>query len=404
MKKLIINARYFFAPILIVVAMFGVLIGDIFSWIGVALLVAGIFIDSAMRFQSRGAGVDQNGDTMGIPALQNGVMYFMLLVFALLQIVLAWRIFQYVSGVPVAPGALAGFGPSAMMFGLIPYYEGISGLHLIGATCSIGIFAGIGIIYGHELSHTKGFGFIISRLMMGLSGSSHFCYAHVYNHHLELASEDDPATAPRGRSIYAHLPLSYFGQSKFLFDMEKNRLEKLGVPFLSWQNRWIRGFMMSLPSIFLFFLAGGWIGIGCLAIVWFISNFELEALNYLEHYGLIRERGQPIAYHHSWDNSTAFTSWFFIEIGRQADHHDRGETHFWELDQVDAPNTGWGYFSLFALALVPPLWHRYMRKKLAVWDENYANEGERALANRINDQENYHGNAKPGDTLSVMAS
>ena len=30
-----------------------------------------------------------------------------------------------------------------------------------------------------------------------------------------------------------------------------------------------------------------------------------------------------------------FTSWFFIEIGRQgSDHHDRGETHFWELDEV----------------------------------------------------------------------
>ena len=59
-------------------------------------------------------------------------------------------------------------------------------------------------------------------------------------------------------------------------------------------------------------------------MIWMISNFELEALNYLEHYGLIREKGQPIDYRHSWDNSTAFTSWFFIEIGRQADHHDRG--------------------------------------------------------------------------------
>ena len=42
------------------------------------------------------------------------------------------------------------------------------------------------------------------------------------------------ATAPRGRSIYAHLPKSYFGQSKFLFTMEKQRLRRLGVPFLSW--------------------------------------------------------------------------------------------------------------------------------------------------------------------------
>ena len=69
---------------------------------------------------------------------------------------------------------------------IITMYEGITGLNLIGATLSSGIFIGIGIIYGHELSHTKGFGFTISRLMMALSGSAHFCYAHVYNHHLEL--------------------------------------------------------------------------------------------------------------------------------------------------------------------------------------------------------------------------
>lgn len=396
MKKLMINARYFFAPLLILVAMFGVLLGGIFSWVGVALLVAGIFIDTAMKFQSRGAGFDNDGNTNGIPGLQNGVMYFMLPVFVLLQVVLAWRIFQYVTGVPVEV--------TAMVWGVLPYTNGITGLDLIGATCSIGIFAGIGIIYGHELSHTKGFGFIISRLMMGLSGSSHFCYAHVYNHHLELASEDDPATAPRGRTMYGHLPLSYFGQSKFLLEMEEQRLKKLGVPFLSWQNRWIRGFVMSLPSIALFFYAGGWVGIGCLAIVWFISNFELEALNYLEHYGLIREKGEPIEYRHSWDNATAFTSWFFIEIGRQADHHDRGETHFWELDEVGAPNTGWGYFTLFALALVPPLWHMYMRKRLAAWDERFATEGEKEIAQRLNEKVGYAGKANPNDTLTASAA
>ena len=44
-----------------------------------------------------------------------------------------------------------------------------------------------------------------------------------------------------------------------------------------------------------------------------------------------------------------FTSWFFIEIGRQGDqYHDRGiETHFWELDEVGLPNCGNGYFTLF---------------------------------------------------------
>jgi alkane 1-monooxygenase len=121
-----------------------------------------------------------------------------------------------------------------------------------------------------------------------------------------------------------------------------------------------------------------------MALIWLISNFELEALNYLEHYGLIRENGAPIDYRHSWDNSTMFTSWFFIEIGRQADHHDRGETHFWELDEVGAPNCGNGYFTLFALALFPPLFHKYMEKQLAKWDAEEASEGELKIAKEMN--------------------
>ena len=379
MKKFMINARYMLAPITILLAMLGVFIGGPWVWTGVVLLGAGILLDVIVSQRSMGAGFDENGDTYGMPRFQNGVMYFMLVMFVLLQVNLAYRIYEYAAGVP--------FG-TAEMFG-ITVYQGITGLQLVGATISSGIFAGIGIIYGHELSHTKGFGFMISRWMMALSGSAHFCYAHVYNHHLELANADDPATAPRGRSIYGHLPLSYLGQSKFLYGMEKDRLARKGVPFISWQNRWLRGYAMSLPSIFLFWLAGGWLGVACLALVWMISNFELEALNYLEHYGLIREKGQPIHYRHSWDNSTAWTSWYFIEIGRQADHHDRGETHFWELDEVGAPNTNFGYFLMFAIALLPMLFHKFMAEELKKWDENEALEGERKIADAMNQHAGY---------------
>ena len=374
MKKLLINSRYFIAPLLILAAAMGIVAGGPWVWTGVFLLGAGVILDTLTRVGTPGAGFDENGQTYAIAWLQNGVMYGMLGAFVLLQVVLAWRVWQYVVGAPIVEASLLG----------LTIQDGITGTQLIGATLSSGIFAGIGIIYGHELAHTKGFSFVIARWMMALSAKAHFCYAHVYNHHLELGHQDDPATAPRGRSIYAHLPLSGLGQSKFLYNMEKQRLQRLGKPFLSWQNRWIRGYAMSLPSVLLFWFAGGWIGLACLATMWLISNFELEALNYLEHYGLIREKGQPIDYRHSWDNNTAFTSWFFIEIGRQADHHDRGETHFWELDEVGAPNCGRGYFSLFALALIPKVWHRYIGEQLNKWDREMASEGELKIASKLN--------------------
>jgi alkane 1-monooxygenase len=392
MSTILANIKYLLAPSLILVTFFGVLAGGLLSWIGVALLGVGVVVDTVLRRQASSSMHKDDGTTKASPTFQNMVMYFMLPVFVLLQLALAWRVNGFMTGVPVEV--------TSTWFNLIPVYSGITSLDLIGAVLSTGIFAGIGIIYGHELSHCKGFAFIISRMTMGLSGSAHFCYAHVYNHHLELASEDDPATAPRGRTIYGHYLLSYLGQSKFVFNMEKERLSRMGVSFISWQNRWIRGYLMSIPSAVLFFMAGGWIGIAALATVWVISNFELEALNYLEHYGLVRVKDQPIDYRHNWDNNTLFTSWFFIEIGRQADHHDRGETHFWELENVGAPNTGWGYFTIFALALVPPLWHWYMRKRLATWDAKFATAEEKGISARINKEVGYEGTSFKDDELS----
>ena len=299
--NILLNVRYLLAPILIIVAGAGVLLGGIMAWLGVVLLFVGLLVDIATKFETTGVGYDENGETLGWPTFQNLTMYFMLPVFVLFQLVMAWRLYTF-----MALGGAEGAVIMELIPGILVMHEGITGINLIGATLSSGIFIGIGIIYGHELSHTKGFGFVISRMMMALSGSAHFCYAHVYNHHLELASEDDPATAPRGRTIYGHYPLSYLGQSKFLFNMEKERLSRMGVSFISWQNRWIRGYLMAVPTVALFFAAGGWVGMACLATIWGISNFELEALNYLEHYGLIRVKDQPIDYRHNWDNSTAF--------------------------------------------------------------------------------------------------
>ena len=199
MGNLLLNLRYMLPPILIVVALAaGVLVGGIMAWLGVALLFVGLLIDIATKFETTGVGVDENGDTRGWSTFQNLTMYFMLPVFVLFQLVMAWRIYSYMS-LGGAEGVIMELIP-----GVITMYEGITGLNLIGATLSSGIFIGIGIIYGHELSHTKGFGFVISRLMMGLSGSAHFCCAHVYNHHLELASEDDPYLVVEQSMVIIH--------------------------------------------------------------------------------------------------------------------------------------------------------------------------------------------------------
>lgn len=372
MKTLFVNTRYLIVPVMSIITILGLISGGINVWAGVALFGISAIVDTATKNIHLRADFDEEGNSYGIKIFQYAVMYLMLIVFVALQLALVWRIYQYVNGSP---------------FDLYSFYgltiqTGITTTNLIGAVISAGLWAGIGIIYGHELSHNKKEGFFISRLIMSLSGASHFTYAHVYQHHLHLGHENDPATAPRGRNVYMHTWLSHAGQCKFSYDLETSRLKKKGKSFLSLDNRWILGYLYSLPSIVLFVWAGGFVGVAALLSLWVIANFELEALNFMGHYGLIREKNKPVEHKHSWDNDSVFTDWFFIAIGRQADHHVRGETYFWELDDVKGPNYGIGYFSLFLITLVPPIFRSYMKKHLDNWDQKYANEKEREIASQ----------------------
>jgi|TARA_B110000014_G_C20103646_1_gene579875 alkane 1-monooxygenase len=377
--KLFVNARYLIVPLMSLITIYGIFLGNIFAWVGVFLFGINIIIDTVTKDIHLRADFDNNDNSYGIKLFQYSVMYLMLPVFIFLQIALAWRLFQYTSSVPINNFSFLG----------VIFQTGISGFNLIGAILSTALWSGLGIIYGHELSHNRKEGFLASRLIMALSGASHFTYAHVYNHHLDLGHEDDPATAPRGRNVYTHTWLSHMGQSKFSYDLESKRLKKQNKTFLNFDNRWILGYLYSLPTIVLFVWTGGVIGIISLLFVWVISNFLLEALNFMGHYGLIRKDG-PVEYRHSWDNDNIFTSWFFIEIGRQCDHHVRGETYFWELDDVKGPNYGIGYFSLFILTLIPGLFRKFVQKHLDNWDKNYATDGERHIASLFNKREGHN--------------
>ena len=374
--KFYINARYLIVPISSLITILGIILGGIYAWTGVFLFGLYTVIDTLTKNIHLRAETNEVGESYGIKQFQYSVMYVMLPIFILLQVVLAWRLYQYTSGALIQSSDLYG----------LTFESGIITTHLIGAVLSASLWAGLGIIYGHELSHNKKEGFFVSRLIMALSGASHFTYAHVYNHHLDLGHEDDPATAPRGRNVYVHTWLSHVGQSKYSYDLEAKKLKNKGKPFLSLDNRWIIGYLYSLPSVFLFIWSGGLVGLLALLIVWTLSNFLLEALNFMGHYGLIRKEGD-VEHRHSWDNDSVFTSWFFIEIGRQCDHHVRGETYFWELDDVGGPNYGIGYFSLFVLTLVPSLFRSFVKIHLDHWDLNYATDEEKEIAEKFEESD-----------------
>ena len=129
--NILLNLRYLFAPILIIVAGAGVLIGGMWAWTGVILLFVGLLVDIATKFETSGVGYDENGETRGWATFQNLTMYFMLPVFVLFQLVMAYRLYTF-----MALGGAEGAVVMELIPGILVMYEGITGLNLIGATLS----------------------------------------------------------------------------------------------------------------------------------------------------------------------------------------------------------------------------------------------------------------------------
>ena len=135
--NILLNVRYLLAPVLIIVAGAGVLIGGIMAWLGVVLLFVGLIVDIATKFESSGVGFDKDGESIGWASFQNLTMYFMLPVFILFQLVMAWRLYTF-----MALGGAEGATVMAIIPGILEMKEGITGMNLIGATLSSGIFIG----------------------------------------------------------------------------------------------------------------------------------------------------------------------------------------------------------------------------------------------------------------------
>ena len=92
----------------------------------------------------------------------------------------------------------------------------------------------------------------------------------------------------------------------------------------------------------------------------------LEVVNYLEHYGLLRQKGKDGRYErcspeHSWNSNHIVTNLFLYQLQRHSDHHANPTRRFQALRHFDAsPQLPSGYASILLLAYVTPLWYRQM--------------------------------------------
>jgi fatty acid desaturase len=240
-------------------------------------------------------------------------------------------------------------------------------------------------IVGHELVHRRSepAAMLAGRWLLAANGDAQFSISHVYGHHMNVGTPDDPATARRGENVYRFAWRSAVGQYVEAARIENERLQRQGRRVLGWHNRLLSGLAMSGVLLAGAAVWAGATGLLMLLLAMLTSKFLFENVNYIQHYGLVRVPGQRVQTRHSWNCDHRWATWVFYNLARHAEHHAKPVLPYWQLDPAASQNGGpsmrHGYIATMLLACLPPLWWRHTAPLLAHWDNQLASEGERWL-------------------------
>jgi alkane 1-monooxygenase len=231
----------------------------------------------------------------------------------------------------------------------------------------------IGINVAHELGHrVNKYEQNMAKALLLTSQYMHFIIEHNKGHHKRVATEEDPASARYGESLYAFWIRSIVFSYLSAWKLETERLKKKNLPVWSFQNEMLQFAFLQLTLILLVFT-----GFGLFPLLYYLASALLgilffETVNYLEHYGLRRrkidenkyERVLPV---HSWNSNHFMGRAILFEVTRHSDHHFLASRKYQILRHFDeAPQLPAGYPAMILLAFTPPLWfyvmHRHIEK------------------------------------------
>lgn len=220
----------------------------------------------------------------------------------------------------------------------------------------VGINAGYsGIVVAHELIHRAEPHFqVLGRILLGSVLYEHFFTEHVRGHHARVGTREDPATARFGEHALPFLVRTVPQQFRSAWRLETKRLGDERMPW--WDARLLR-------SRVVHGLVAEWGVAVVLLVTWGPGPFVayllhaviavrlLEAVNYFEHWGLVRS-GKRVRTIDSWDTDSWFTLYTLVGLSRHADHHAHASRPYQQLRHFDeSPKLPYGYFGSVVMTI-----------------------------------------------------
>ncbi len=252
----------------------------------------------------------------------------------------------------------------------------LSTYELIGLTGSFGIGCGVlGINVGHELGHrNKWYERVFALILLGTSLYMHFFIEHNKGHHKHVASPKDPASAAKGENVYHFWFKSITGSYLHAWHIQRVDLRRQRASFLSVSNLMLIFHFLELSLLGIIFFFYGLEAVICFCISAFIGVLLLETVNYIEHYGLRRQKNKngysKVLPHHSWNSDHPIGRVLLFEVSRHSDHHYQVHRKYQVLRHFDnSPQMPYGYPAMILIACFPFLWFKIMHKHMKSLEE-----------------------------------
>jgi alkane 1-monooxygenase len=237
----------------------------------------------------------------------------------------------------------------------------------LGMILAAGAVNGIGINTAHELGHkTNAPERWLAKLTLAPVAYGHFFVEHNKGHHKNVATPGDPASSKMGETFWAFLPRTMIGSLRSAWGIEKERLARKGKGPWSVENDNLQAWAMTVVLYAALVAWLGWAALPFLLLQAFYGASLLEVINYIEHYGLLRQKGADGRYErctpaHSWNSNHIVTNLFLYQLQRHSDHHANPTRRFQALRHFDdSPQLPSGYASMLIPAYIPALWFRQM--------------------------------------------
>jgi alkane 1-monooxygenase len=253
----------------------------------------------------------------------------------------------------------------------LPWHAQLAGV------LALGVVGGYGINLGHELGHKRPeIERWLAKLILAMTGYGHFYIEHNRGHHRDVATPNDPASSRMGENIYAFLLREMPGAARRAWKLESERLAKEGRGAWTLHNEILQPLLLTLAFFAAMTVWLGWAALPFMLLASFWSNFQLTTANYIEHYGLLRQklangRFEVCQPHHSWNSNQVLSNWAVFHLQRHSDHHAHPLRRYQSLRHFEqAPQLPSGYFGMFLVAYVPPLWFWLMDQRLLAAVQN----------------------------------